>query len=135
MSIADLARHAEYRDVKISPDGAYLAATAVVRGQTVLALIHLGAGDKKGNLLTPRAGDDVTDFWWVSPTRVVYAVGLHQGGYDAPLATGELFAVNADGGECGHALWLPQGRDEHRLADAKGRRRAWHRTIHRFHPG
>ena len=98
VSIADLARHAEYRDVKISPDGAYLAATAVVRGQTVLALIHLGAGDKKGNLLTPRAGDDVTDFWWVSPTRVVYTVGLHQGGYDAPLATGELFAVNADGG-------------------------------------
>ncbi|HEY9513215.1 MAG TPA: S9 family peptidase [Rhodanobacter sp.] len=98
VSIADLARHAEYRDVKISPDGAYLAATAVVRGQTVLALIHLGAGDKQGNLLTPRTGDDVTDFWWVSPTRVVYSVGIHQGGYDTPLATGELFAVNADGG-------------------------------------
>jgi dipeptidyl aminopeptidase/acylaminoacyl peptidase len=98
VSIADLARHPEYRDVKISPDGAYLAATAVVRGQTVLALLHLGASDKQGNVLTPREGNDVIDFWWVSPTRIVYTVGLRQGGYDAPLATGELFAVNADGG-------------------------------------
>ena len=98
VSISDLARHDEYRNVKISPDGAYLAATAVVRGQAVLALIRIGASEKQGNVITPRAGDDVTDFWWVSPKRVVYSVGTHRGGYDAPLATGELFAVNADGG-------------------------------------
>ncbi len=98
VAVADLARHAEYHDVEISPDGAYLAATAVVRGQTVLALMQLGTKDKQGHLITPREGDDVTNFWWVSPTRVVYTVGTHQGGYDAPLATGELFAVNADGG-------------------------------------
>jgi len=29
---------------------------------------------------------------------VVYAVGTRVGGYDRPLATGELYAVNADGG-------------------------------------
>jgi len=95
VSLADLARHAQYKDVKISPDGKYLAVTAVVDGRTVLALIRLS--DKKGEIVRPREEDDVTSFWWVSPTRVVYAVGTRVGGFDAPLATGELFAANADG--------------------------------------
>lgn len=83
VSFADLARHAEYQNVKISPDGEYLAATAVVRGQTVLALIHLA--DRKIKVISPREEDDVIDFWWAAPTRVVYNVGLRQGGFDSPL--------------------------------------------------
>jgi len=96
VSLADLARHEQYRTVKISPDGKYLAATAIVKGQTVLALIRLT--DKKGNLVTPREENNVIDFWWVSPTRVLYTVGASRGGFDSPLPTGELFGVNADGG-------------------------------------
>lgn len=96
VSLASLAKHAQYKDVKISPDGQYLAETGVINGQTVLALIHLA--DKKGTLVRPREeDDDVTSFHWVSPTRVVYSIGTRVGGYDAPLPTGELFAVNADG--------------------------------------
>src|SRR5471030_871896 len=88
VSYADLARHQQYRDVKISPDGKYLAATAIVKGQTVLALIHLG--DKKGgNIVTPREGNEVIDFWWATPTLVVYTVGVARGGFDQPLPTGE----------------------------------------------
>lgn len=94
-SFADLARHEQYQDVKISPDGQYLAATAIVNGQTVLALIHLS--DHKGHVIKPRQEDDVTQFWWASSKRVLYSVGERVGGYDAPLGTGELFAVNADG--------------------------------------
>jgi dipeptidyl aminopeptidase/acylaminoacyl peptidase len=95
VSFSDLARHAQYRTVKISPDGKYLAATAIVKGQTVLALIRIA--DKKGNLVTPRNDNDVVNFWWASPTRVVYTLGMPKGGYDQPLATGQLFAVDADG--------------------------------------
>lgn len=95
VAFADLARHEQYKDVKISPDGEYLAATAVVDGQTVLALIHVA--DMKATVVRPRQEDDVVDFWWASPKRVLYTVGMRWGGYDAPLATGELFAVNADG--------------------------------------
>ena len=93
---ADLARHPQYQTVKISPDGQYLAATAVVKGQSVLALIHLA--DMKGHLVRPREKDDVVDFWWASGSRVLYSVGVREGGYDSPLATGELFGVDADGG-------------------------------------
>lgn len=95
VSFADLARHFEYKEVKISPDGQYLAATAVVKNQTVLALIH--RTDMKVKVLAPRGTDDVVDFWWGSDNRVLYTVGVHEGGYAPPLATGELFGVRADG--------------------------------------
>lgn len=93
--VADLARHMQYDAVKISPDGRYVAATGVVKGHTVLALVRLA--DMKGQLVRPRDGDAVTDFWWASPSRVVYTVAKRVGGYDAPQATGELYGVNADG--------------------------------------
>lgn len=95
VSFADLARHAQYKNVKISPDGEYLAATGVVKGHTVLALIHLS--DRKVSVIRPREEDDVINFWWASNKRVVYTVGERIGGYDTPMSTGELFAVNADG--------------------------------------
>ena len=39
--LADFARHAQFEDVKISPDGAWLAASAVIDDKTVLSLVHL----------------------------------------------------------------------------------------------
>ena len=97
VSFADLARHARYKMVKISPDGTHVAATTVLaNGQTVLSLIDLVA--KKGVNIQPREGDDVQNFWWVSPKYVVYSEALHQGGWDVPIATGELYSVEADGG-------------------------------------
>jgi len=94
VSLADLAKHAQYRDARISPDGHYIAATTMVNNQLVLALINLA--DNKESIVRPRDGNDVDDFEWASPTRVVYSVGLRKGGFDRPFSTGELFAVNAD---------------------------------------
>src|SRR5690242_10892625 len=97
VSFTDLARHSRYKMVKISPDGTHIAATSVLdSGQTVLTLINLVT--KKGVNVAPREGDDVLDFWWVSPKYVVYDEAQHQGGWDMPLATGELYSVEADGG-------------------------------------
>lgn len=39
------------------------------------------------------------DFWWVSPKRVLYTEAEHDGGWDIPIPTGELYAVDADGGD------------------------------------
>ncbi len=96
VSFADLARHVHYKRVKISPDGRHAAATSVLpNGQTVLALLDLEAN--KGVSIKARNGDDVYDFWWVTPEYVVYSVAEHVGGWDAPLLTGELYSVKADG--------------------------------------
>src|SRR5690242_5872904 len=93
--LADFAKHEQFRDVKISPDGDYLAASAVVDGKTILSLIRLA--DMKGVNLRPRADSELADFWWVAPHRVMYTVGESIGELEAPVSTGELYAVNADG--------------------------------------
>lgn len=93
----DLAKHLQYKQVKISPDGTHLAAISVLKdGQTVLSLIDLV--NHKGANVAPRQDEDVQDFWWASPDRVLYTEAEHDGGWDTPIATGELYAVNADGG-------------------------------------
>ena len=74
----DLARQYQYRDVKISPDGQHIAAVAVIKGESVLALVDLATG--QGAAVHPRDGDQVVDFWWVNPNRVLYTVGLKWGG-------------------------------------------------------
>ena len=97
VSFSDLARHSQYKMVKISPDGTHIAATSVLaNGQTVLTLVDLVT--KKGVNISPRENDDVLNFWWASPKYVVYSEAEHQGGWDLPLATGELYSVEADGG-------------------------------------
>ncbi len=92
---ADFARHAQFRDIKISPHGDYVAAKAVVDGKAVLSLVHLA--DMKGVNLRPREAREVADFWWAAPDRVIYTVGDRTGTLEQPAPTGELYAVNADG--------------------------------------
>lgn len=96
VSFADLAQHPRYQAVKISPDGRYVAATAVVRDRTMLSVVRLA--DLKGYNLEPHDNADVVDFWWVSPTRIIYTQGVRDSNFDVPLADGQLFGVNADGG-------------------------------------
>jgi len=98
VSFADLARHAQFKMVKISPDGAHLAATSVLAdGQTVLTLIDM-ASHKIRNLAPPQ-NEDVLEFWWVSSKRLLYTQAEHEGGWDSPIPTGEMYAVDADGGD------------------------------------
>jgi dipeptidyl aminopeptidase/acylaminoacyl peptidase len=93
--LEDFARHAQFRDIKISPDGDYIAASAVVDGKAVLSLVKLD--DMKGVNLKPRESGEVYEFWWVAPQRVVYNVAERVSTLETPSLTGELYGVNADG--------------------------------------
>jgi dipeptidyl aminopeptidase/acylaminoacyl peptidase len=93
--ITDFSRHQRYLTAKISPNGDYLAATAVLGSQVVLELVK--TVDMQPHVLRPREGDDIVGYWWVAPDRLMYTEGVHLGGIDRPVATGELFSVKADG--------------------------------------
>lgn len=93
--LADFARHEQFRNVKISPNGDYLAANVVVDGKAVLSLIRLA--DMKGVNVRPRDTRELASFWWVAPDRVMYTIGERDGALEVPAQTGELYAVNADG--------------------------------------
>lgn len=114
VSVADFARHPQYENVKISRDGEHLAATAIVDGQVVLKLIN--TADMRPRVLRPREGDDIADFWWVAPDRVMYTEGVHVGGMDQPLRTGELFSIKADGTGAALLFGIRAGADDSHMA-------------------
>ena len=58
--LMDFARHFRYGDVKISPDGKHLAASAIIDGKNQLSLIDLAEG--KAVNIRPRNKEELHDF-------------------------------------------------------------------------
>ena len=100
-------RRDTYERIKISPTGEYLAVTLPLEDRTVLAIMR-----RADKVITAKAmgGEHslVDDFWWANDERVVVSMAQRLGTQDAPFATGELHAVNADGSK-GMLLASPQG--------------------------
>jgi dipeptidyl aminopeptidase/acylaminoacyl peptidase len=93
--LADFAKHHQFVDAKISPDGKHLAATSIIEGKRVLSFIDLAGG--VGVTVHPRDDDEVYEFWWVNDKRVLYSVAQNATILEEPELTGELFAANYDG--------------------------------------
>jgi dipeptidyl aminopeptidase/acylaminoacyl peptidase len=93
--LIDLARHAQYGEVQISPDGDYLAATAVIKGESVLSIIHLA--DMKGANVRGSHKNVISWFRWVNARQLLYSIKQQVYLKDQPYETGELFVTDADG--------------------------------------
>ncbi|MGQ4276418.1 prolyl oligopeptidase family serine peptidase [Pseudidiomarina sp. E22-M8] len=91
------ARHSQYLDVKISPEGDYLAATSRTTDGTVqLTVIDIGAS-KIISVTQGRGNESVGSFQWANNERLVMTMAREVGSLDQPVPTGELFAMDADG--------------------------------------
>lgn len=93
--LADFNKPVVYEEMKISPDGKRLAAMAYVEGRRYLALLNIETMDVK--TIRAAEGNDLAEFWWVAPNRVVYTLGEKVAGIEQPFGTGELYSVNGDG--------------------------------------
>jgi dipeptidyl aminopeptidase/acylaminoacyl peptidase len=89
-------RHAGYKDIKISPDGEYVAATVLRDGKTILAFIKRGSNEITA-AAEPGGDGHVLRFRWISDKRVIYQVAELNGPVDTPRLTGELYAIDRDG--------------------------------------
>lgn len=85
-----------FTDIKLSPDGKYLAATVQQEDRTALVVLDRQEIRITGSMSLGRH-NHVADFWWVNPERVLFSVAQKFGALDLPQATGELFALSADG--------------------------------------
>ena len=94
--VKDFVRHAEYSEAKISPDGTYLALTALQGEITVLAVVRL---KDMVVVRTTRLSEEksVGDFYWVGPKRLMFTATRNIGSYAQPFGTGEWFASDFDG--------------------------------------
>jgi dipeptidyl aminopeptidase/acylaminoacyl peptidase len=95
--IRDFVRPAEYDDAKISPDGTLLAVTMRRDGQNVLATLALDTLDIVG-VIRFNPPNEVYRFDWANDRRLLVSLAFTYGALDFPMVTGELYAVDADGG-------------------------------------
>jgi dipeptidyl aminopeptidase/acylaminoacyl peptidase len=96
LPIEHFTRSDEFGTIKISPDGQYVAMTTGGPEGSAIAFIDLSG---KSPLTGVRAyqWQEISDFHWVSDTRLVYSFGRRWSGVNAPRRTNQLFAINRDG--------------------------------------
>jgi dipeptidyl aminopeptidase/acylaminoacyl peptidase len=97
--IDSFARHNEFDEVKISPDGRFLAAGVNDKeGRRSIVIIRL-----KDRKITARSSFSKKirpgHFFWVNPERIIIELDRNLGAFDSPVPTGNLFAVNFDGSQ------------------------------------
>lgn len=96
--IRDFVAHPSFGSAKISPTGEYLAITVDRGDQDVLTVMRTSdLSILKVNILPEKKS--VGSFYWTSPDRLMFNAVRKMGGYAQPFATGEWYAVNADGSQ------------------------------------
>lgn len=95
--IEDFIRPDKFKSIQVSPKGTYIAVTMPVEDKTVLMVLK--PGDQQPSTRVNVAGKKthIFDVTWVSDERLIYSVGIKDQLVETPRATGELFAINADG--------------------------------------
>jgi dipeptidyl aminopeptidase/acylaminoacyl peptidase len=94
--IEQFTRHDDFGTLKISPDGQFIALTTGKFGREILAFIDLKDKKVSGGVRAPERFE-IDDFYWVSPTRIIYMIAERQRGHVRPTPTGEIFGVDRDG--------------------------------------
>ena len=93
---AQYAQITQYEDVRISPDGSYVAVASRAEGLGGLLVIRLEDKQLIGRfVLGP--GALISDFYWVGPFRLVASTAKTFGTLEGAREIGELVAFDADG--------------------------------------
>ena len=99
--VKDFVRTAEAADMRISPDGKFLALTVPDANDRNFLVIINRVDMKVSSSLKAREGDAIDSFTWANDDRVVASIATKVGGIDRPIPTGELYGINADGSKSG----------------------------------
>ncbi|MGV8941436.1 MAG: alpha/beta hydrolase family protein [Lysobacter sp.] len=100
VDVAPYIRADMFESIKISPKGDYYAATVPLDNGRRTGLVIMRDTDKAvtGTFSLGR-NTHVADFHWVNDERVLISMSEKLGALETPQLTGELYAINADGGK------------------------------------
>ncbi|MFC3550147.1 alpha/beta hydrolase family protein [Lysobacter cavernae] len=87
----------QFRTIKISPAGDYHAATLPLEDRTALVIRRRTDMAATASVEFGKH-QHIVDFWWVNPERVLISMAYKIGDLEEPMPTGELYAIDADGG-------------------------------------
>ena len=95
-SVEDFSRHAQYHNVKISPDGKHLAVLATVNGSKSLVFLETDSYKVTYSLNANRKSQ-AASYYWANNERVIIQVEQVRGSLEKPINMGEIYALNYDG--------------------------------------
>jgi dipeptidyl aminopeptidase/acylaminoacyl peptidase len=98
VDVAAYVKKDRFETLKISPTGAYFAATVPFEDRTALVIMRRGDNKLNGTFSLGKH-THVGDFHWVGPERVLISTTEKLGALDQPQWTGEIYAMNANGGQ------------------------------------
>ncbi len=124
-----LAKNPTFADVKISPDGKYLA--VIVFEEDKRQLLCLDRASLKavgGARLVGK--DEVGEFFWANQERIVMKINSREPWEKQPKFYGELFGINCDGSQ--RKLLFGYRKTDGPTSILSSNRRAWADIIHRL---
>ncbi|WP_433854007.1 alpha/beta hydrolase family protein [Stenotrophomonas nitritireducens] len=98
VDLGQFTRKDDFNEIKISPSGEYYAATVPLEDKTALVIFRRTDFKPTGTFM-PGRNTHVSDFEWVNDQRVLIGIAQKFGMLDQPQPTGEIYAINADGGQ------------------------------------
>ena len=97
--LESFAKHSQYLDIKISPDGKYLASTSRDDDGTVFLTVLDIEKQKIESVTRGRGKESVGTFNWLNDERLLLGMVREVGSLEEPVPTGELIAMDADGSD------------------------------------
>lgn len=127
-AIADFASDPALDNVRLSPNGEYIAARVRFATGPGIAIIRLA--DSKLTAALSFSGDqNVDEVWWVGPNRIVFAPARLESGSEVPKPTGELIGMDADGSNQNYLFGYQGFASVGTHLQKVGKTRAWARII------
>ena len=97
VKLQNYAKHAQFINMKISPDGKHLAATTRTETGAIRLTILNVSNHEIVSITEGKESEAVADFGWADNERVIISLAQEYGAYDAPMATGDLLSINVNG--------------------------------------
>ncbi|RUO78361.1 alpha/beta hydrolase family protein [Pseudidiomarina taiwanensis] len=104
------AKPGQFSNIKISPDGRYLAATRRNdEGYVGLTILNREQMEVSA-IIEGGDGQSILQFWWANDERLILTMAREQGALEQPIPTGEIYGIDADGSQR-FILTGPRARD------------------------
>lgn len=97
VDVSAFVKRDQFKTIQISPKGDYYAATVPLEDRTILVVMRRSDNKVTTSFALGR-NTHVDGFAWVNPERLLISVSEKMGALAEPRGTGEIYAINAQGG-------------------------------------
>lgn len=95
---AVFSKHLEYSGAQLSPSGEYVSVVTPYEDRHGLSIIQL-SGNYGRSLIKFDIKETIAGSYWIADQRIIVAKARDLGFLEQPIATGDIYAANADGSD------------------------------------